>query len=158
MTAVQSEASAPIVAAWGRGDRRVAGIERRPSVASALAVSDPGLLGDRALETVRASAGGAVAVSDEEILAATRELATEGLFAEPSGAVTLAAVPKLVKRGEIDREESVVCVITGSGFKDFDRIASMVKIPERVVSGYDEMMAAAVAVGGGASASVGGDA
>jgi threonine synthase len=149
MTAVQARDCAPIVEAWTRGDREVAGIEKKPTVASALGIADPGLLGNRALEMIRASGGAAVGVSDEEILTATRQLAQEGLFVEPSGAVTLAGLPKLVASGQVDRDESVVCVVTGSGFKDFERIAQMVRIPERVIDSYDEMVAVATALGGG---------
>ena len=147
MVAVQARDCAPIVEAWARGDLEVTGIEKKPTVASALGVADPGLLGNRALEMIRASGGAAVGVTDEEILTATRQLAQEGLFVEPSGAVTLAGLPKLVVSGEVDRDESVVCVVTGSGFKDFERIAQMVRIPERGISTYDEMVAVATALG-----------
>ena len=146
MVAVQAQDCAPIVEAWVRGDSEVAGIEKKPTVAGALGVADPGLLGNRALEMIRASGGAAVGVTDEEILTATRQLAQEGLFVEPSGAVTLAGLRKLVVSGEVDRDESVVCVVTGSGFKDFERIAQMVQIPERVISTYDEMVALATAL------------
>jgi threonine synthase len=146
MAGVQAEACAPIVAAWTRGESTVKGVERRPSVASALGVADPGLLGRRCLESIRTSGGAAVGVTDEEILAATRALASEGLFVEPSGAVTLAGLPRLVQSGHVDRDASVVCVVTGSGFKDFEQIARMVEIPERAVTTYDEMRAAAAAL------------
>jgi hypothetical protein len=43
----------------------------------------------------------------------------------------------------VHREESVVCVLTGSGFKDFERIVEMVQIPTEMVTGYDAMAAAA---------------
>jgi threonine synthase len=85
-------------------------------------------------------------VTDAEILTATRQLALEGLFVEPSGAVTLAGLPKLVASGHVDPGESVVCVVTGSGFKDFERIAEMVRIPKRVIGSYDEMVAVAKAL------------
>ena len=65
---------------------------------------------------------------------------------EPSGAVTLAGLPRLVRSGHVDREASVVCVVTGSGFKDFEQFARMVQIPERAVTTYDEMLAAATAL------------
>jgi threonine synthase len=143
MAGVQARACAPIVAAWEQGDRAVEGVEKGSSVASALGVADPGLLGARALEAIRASGGAAVGVTDEEILAATRALGREGLFVEPSGAVTLAGLPHLVRKGHVDREASVVCVVTGSGFKDFDALAGMVEIPERAVTTYDEMLAVA---------------
>lgn len=146
MAGVQAQACAPIVAAWERGDAEVKGIERRPSVASALGVADPGLLGTRTLQTIRASAGAAAGVTDEEILTAVRALGSEGLFVEPSGAVTLAGLPRLVRSGHVDREASVVCVVTGSGFKDFEQLARLVRIPERAVATYDEMLAAAAAL------------
>ncbi len=146
MTGVQAQACAPIVEAWTRGDPKVVGIDKKPSVASALAVADPGLLGNRALESIRASDGAAAGVTDDEILDATRELAREGLFVEPSGAVTLAGLPKLVRSGYVGRDESVVCVVTGSGFKDFERIVQMVEIPEGVITTYDEMVAVATAL------------
>src|SRR6266849_503659 len=150
MTAVQAQDCAPIVEAWSRGDPEVTGIEKRPTVASALGVADPGLLGNRALEMIGASSGAAVGVTDEEILLATRRLAQEGLFVEPSGAVTIAGLPRLVASGRVDRDESVVCVVTGSRFKDFEHIVRMVRIPERVISSYEEMLAVATTIRGGA--------
>jgi threonine synthase len=147
MTAVQAAACAPIVASWTRGHSTVAAIEKRSTVASALAAADPGLLGDRALHSVRASGGSAIAVDDGEILDAVRRLGEEGLLIEPSGAVTLAAVRRGIREGTIDREESVVCVLTGSGFKDFDRILDLVQIPSQVLPGYEAMLAEAERVG-----------
>ena len=82
-------------------------------------------------------------MEEAEIIEAVRLLAQEGLMIEPSGAVTVAAVRRGVRDGLIDRGESVVCVLTGSGFKDFDRILDLVEIPRDVVSGYDAMLAEA---------------
>ena len=65
---------------------------------------------------------------------------------EPSGAVTVAAVRRGVQDGLVDRGESVVCVLTGSGFKDFDRILDLVEIPRQVVSGYEAMLAEALRI------------
>jgi threonine synthase len=148
MTAVQAAPCAPIVASWIQGHPTVAAVEKRSTVASALAAADPGLLGDRALHSVRASGGAAIAVDDGEILDAVRRLGEDGLLIEPSGAVTLAAVRRGVREGTIDREESVVCVLTGSGFKDFDRILDLVEIPSQVLPGYEAMLAEAERVGG----------
>ena len=50
------------------------------------------------------------------------------------------------RSGAIGPSDRVVCVVTGSGFKDFERIAEMVEIPERIVEGYDEMLTAAKSV------------
>ncbi len=143
MTLVQGAGCAPMVRAWETGAPTIAPVEKKPTLASALAAADPGLLGARALEAVRASGGAAAAVTDDEIRGAMRDLAGEGLFIEPSGAVTLPALRRLVAAGHVDRGESVVCVLTGSGFKDFERIVEMVEIPRDVVTGYDAMLAAA---------------
>jgi threonine synthase len=143
MTLVQGAGCAPMVRAWETGAPTIAPVEKKPTLASALAAADPGLLGARALEAVRASGGAAAAVTDDEIRGAMRDLAGEGLFIEPSGAVTVPALRRLVAAGHVDRGESVVCVLTGSGFKDFERIVEMVEIPRDVVTGYDAMLAAA---------------
>jgi threonine synthase len=143
MTLVQGAACAPMVRAWETQAPAIAPVEKGPTIASALAASDPALLGARTLAAVRESGGAAAAVTDDEIRAAMLDLAHEGLFIEPSGAVTLAALRKLVASGHVHRDESVVCVLTGSGFKDFERIVEMVKIPSDVISGYDAMVAVA---------------
>ena len=147
MTVVQAARCAPIVDAWKRDLPRVVAIDKQSTVASALAAADPGLLGDRALQAVRASGGAGIAVDEAEILDAVRRLGREGLMIEPSGAVTVAAVLRGVADGSIDRDESVVCVLTGSGFKDFDRILDLIEIPSQVVSGFEAMLAEAERIG-----------
>jgi threonine synthase len=140
MTMVQGAACAPMVRAWETGAPTIEPVERGATIASALAAADPGLLGARTLQAVRESGGAAAAVSDAEIREAMLDLAREGLFIEPSGAVTLAGLRRLVRAGYVDAGESVVCVLTGSGFKDFERIVEMVEIPSEVVNGYEAML------------------
>jgi threonine synthase len=147
MTVVQAARCAPIVLSWKQGLPRVAAIEKQSTAASALAAADPGLLGDRALHAVRGSGGSGIAVDEPEILDAVRLLGQDGLMIEPSGAVTVAAVRRGVREGSIDPGESVVCVLTGSGFKDFDRILDLVEIPSRVIAGYEAMVAEAERIG-----------
>lgn len=67
-----------------------------------------------------------MSVSDGEILQSVRDLAAyEGIFAEPSGAAGLAGLRKLLSAGSIDREETVVVLVTGSGLKEPDRVIEM---------------------------------
>lgn len=143
MTVAQVAACGPIARAWENGEPTIAPVARGPTIASAVAAADPGLLGQRALDAIRASGGAAAAVTDDEIRQAMRDLASEGLFIEPSGSVAVAALRKLVANGRVGRDERVVCVLTGSGLKDFERVLEMVTIPERVVTGFDEMLLAA---------------
>ena len=70
------------------------------------------------LRALRESRGAALAVTDDEMRAATKLLgATEGVFASPEGAATVAALPYLRERGVIARETRVVLFITGGGLK-----------------------------------------
>lgn len=146
MTAVQAANCAPIVKAFQERADRVAGIEKGPTIATAIAGANPGLLGDLTLQALYESAGSAVGVSDEEIFDAVTTLGKEGFFIEPSGAVTLAGLRRQVLAGSIQPDERVVCVLTGSGFKDFDLLASRVTLPEQVIGNYEEMEAAAATV------------
>jgi threonine synthase len=59
-----------------------------------------------------------VAIDDEDILAAQRELAAaEGIFAAPEGAATYAALKVLVGDGWVKADERVVLFNTGAGLK-----------------------------------------
>ena len=76
------------------------------------------------LDIVRKSAGTAIAVSDDEIMAAVAELAsTEGIFAAPEGGAALAAYQQLLKTGFLKDSDKVVLFNTGSGYKYLDTFA-----------------------------------
>ena len=62
--------------------------------------------------------GTAIAVSDESILEAQKQLARmEGIFPAPEGAATLAALKELIKLKWVRPEERIVLFNTGSGLK-----------------------------------------
>ncbi len=70
------------------------------------------------LDALRASGGTAVAVTDEELIAATREIGSaEGLFCAPEGAACLPALKKLLADGQVKTDERVVLFNTGAGVK-----------------------------------------
>ncbi|NMB69507.1 MAG: threonine synthase [Chloroflexi bacterium] len=117
MVSVQAEGCAPIVRAFRQGSPRAEFWQDAHTLASGLRV--PGVFADRqVLRALRESGGAALAVSDEEITAAQRELAAgEGIFAAPEGAATLAALRHLRENGWIAADETVVLFNTGSGLK-----------------------------------------
>ena len=117
MVSVQSEGCAPIVRAFEEGRRFAPEFENAATVASGLRV--PKAVGDfLILDALRESGGTAVAVSDDELLAAVREIgAAEGLFVAPEGAACLPALRRLVARGEVKEGERVVLFNTGAGVK-----------------------------------------
>ncbi len=117
MVSVQAAGCAPIVEAYERGSESSEFWDDAATIASGLRV--PKALGDfLILRMIRASRGTAVTATDEEMLAAGRELAAfEGIYAAPEGAATLVAARKLVAAEWINPEETVVLFNTGSGYK-----------------------------------------
>ena len=106
MFGFQAEGASPLVSGHP--------VENPETVASAIRIGHP-VRGEDAL-TAAAESGGAIrAVSDTEILAAYRLLASkEGMFCEPASAASVAG---LLKYGPGDASQ-VVCVLTGRGIKD----------------------------------------
>jgi len=71
------------------------------------------------LATIKKSKGYAVSCSDEEILESILELAkNESVFAEPAGSILIAGPKTLTNEGKIDKNDVVICVITGHGLKE----------------------------------------
>ena len=117
MVAVQAEGCAPIVKAWEAHQSSAQFFPNAATIASGLRV--PGPLGDQLiLSMLRQTKGTAIAVSDQEMLQAGRELASlEGIFAAPEGAATVVAARKLAASGWIKPNETVVLFNTGTGYK-----------------------------------------
>lgn len=118
LVAAQSAAAAPIVAAFEKELADVEAVVAQPTVAESIQVGNPVSLGWRALAALRESNGTAVALTDEEILEAQSLIGRlAGIFAEPAGAISVAAARKLRNAGVIGREDLVVCNLTGHGLK-----------------------------------------
>src|SRR5215203_4712566 len=117
MVTVQAEGCAPIVQAFEEGKRFADEFPNAATTASGLRV--PKAIGDfLILDALRESGGTAIAVTDEELIAATREIgAAEGIFCAPEGAACLPALRQLLESGEVNQRESVVLFNTGSGVK-----------------------------------------
>ncbi|HEX2640327.1 MAG TPA: threonine synthase [Pyrinomonadaceae bacterium] len=117
MISVQSATCAPIVRAFHEGKRFADEFENAATVASGLRV--PKAIGDfLIIDALRASGGTAVAVTDEELIAAVGEIgAAEGIFAAPEGAACLPALRKLIADGAVEQGETVVLFNTGAGVK-----------------------------------------
>jgi len=117
MIAVQAEGCAPVVEAFNAGKKTCDFWENAHTLATGLCV--PKSFADQIiLKYIRESNGTAISVSDDEIIQSQRQLARrEGIFSCPEGAATLAALDKLVKRGAIHPEETIILFNTGSGLK-----------------------------------------
>lgn len=117
MVAVQAAGCQPIVSAFIANQRFAE--EHRNAATRAAGLRVPKAIGDfLILDAVRASRGIAVAVSDDEMLEAAREIGRlEGIFVAPEGGACYAALKKLRASGQIQPAESVVLLNTGSGLK-----------------------------------------
>jgi len=117
---VQASACAPIAEAWARGDRTVEPVEAGETVAYSIANADPPS-GNRVLAAARETGGGVLAVDDGAILDARRALsARAGLFVESACATSLAGARVLSDRGDLEGDDDVVLVATGTGFTERD--------------------------------------
>ena len=116
MFTVQSTGCAPVVEAFDAGAERATAWANPQTVAAGLRVPTP--LGDRLmLRALRESGGGAVAVSDEALVAAAHELQTgEGIDASPEGGAALAGAVELKRRGLLEPTDRVVLFNTGAGW------------------------------------------
>ncbi|WP_136717648.1 threonine synthase [Halorientalis salina] len=140
LTGVQAEGAAPMVEAIEEGlddTRRWEEVETR---ATAIRIGNP-VNAPKALPGIRHTDGTAVAVSDEQITAAQRDLAEEGVGVEPASAASVAGLRKLREQGEIEADEDVVCLTTGHLLKDPDAAAEAGADPEPVPNDTDEVLA-----------------
>jgi len=118
LVGVQSEFSSPIVNDFfGKKQEKLPKQKNFKSHALGVLVKDP-LYKELAIRFVKESKGTAIAIPESMILNSIDELIrNEGIFAEPSSALTLAAVHILNKEEKFDSDDKIVCLITGSGLK-----------------------------------------
>lgn len=117
---VQTAESDPITRAYRAAHDDVSALPPEDvgeTIAHSIGNPDPPS-GTRALTAARETDGAVVSVTDDAIRTAQRRLARPaGFCVEPASATPLAGVTQLADRGEIDGDESVVLVATGTGFK-----------------------------------------
>jgi threonine synthase len=121
MNGAQATGCSPVATAFAEG-RDVCRPVKPDTIAKSLAIGNPAD-GPYALDLARRTGGAIDAVTDDEIRDGIRLLAeTTGIFTETAGGVTTAVLAKLAERGDIDRGERVVLVITGEGLKTLDAV------------------------------------
>jgi threonine synthase len=123
MISVQASGCAPIVRAFEQHKPESEPWKDAATIAAGLRV--PKALGDfLVLDAIYRSGGAAVATEDDEILAGVRTLAQlEGIFACPEGGAVIAALPKLLERGVLKGEDTMILFNTGTAMKYLDVLA-----------------------------------
>ena len=119
-------------------------VERPETIATAIRIGAPASW-DKAVSAREESGGRIESVTDDEILAAYRDLARfEGLFCEPASAAGVAGVRKMAQAGRLDQDATVVAVLTGHGLKDPHTAERQVP---RVIEAAPTLASVAIALG-----------
>ena len=130
MRGFQAAGSAPIVLGHV--------VEKPETIATAIRIGNPASW-ESAIEAATDSGGAIDMVTDEEILAAYRMLATEeSVFCEPASAASVAGMLKV----GVPEGSTVVCVLTGNGLKDPDRAISQIEVPVTIEPEMDAILSA----------------
>ena len=141
MIAAQPHGCAPIVDAFKRDSSNVIPVEHPDTVAKSLAIGDPGD-GRYVLKRLQQYNGFAEESNNKEILDAILLLArAEGIFTEPAGGVSIAVLQKMVEQGKIDKNDKVVCYVTGNGLKATEAIMEVLQKPKVMKADIGEISA-----------------
>lgn len=124
MLGFQAEGAAPIVRGFP--------IKNPKTLATAIRIGNPASW--KTAVAARDESGGLIdIVSDNEIIAAYRLLAEkEGVFVEPASAASIAGLAKLAKKRYFKKPARIVCILTGGGLKDPERVLKTIKEPKVV--------------------------
>ena len=124
--AAQAAGCAPVVRALEAGLEFPDPVKPH-TMAKSIAIGNPAD-GFQVLRAVRSTGGSGAMVEEDEIVDGITLLAeTEGIFTEAAGGVTVAATRKLIERGALPRDQSIVICVTGNGYKTVEILSSIVK-------------------------------
>jgi threonine synthase len=114
LVGVQSASCDPLYQAFKGGKDEIPSIEKGETVAEGIAIAVP-VRGRQILKAVYETEGEVLAVREEEIYGAVKEMGRKGYFIEPTSAATIAGLKRYLDRKE--RQETVVSTFTGTGLK-----------------------------------------
>ncbi len=116
---IQSLEINPIDRAYQRGESKIEAIVPGKTMATGVVVDNPGIAGEVALKGILETGGFVVSVPEENILESFKLLPLEeGIFAEPTGALSFAGLKLAMEKGLVKSGEKVVCIDSATGFKD----------------------------------------
>ena len=137
--AVQPANCAPIERAYRLGLSHVEAVEKKPSLAEAVSITDPAIGGARVLEVIKESKGMVVAIEEEDIRKTMQLLASkEGLAIEGAGALGAAAWIKLKNENNPIVNGVSIVSLTGIGLNDLESGIGLVNMPNKVTKNYEE--------------------
>ncbi len=119
---VQSAACCPVYKAYAENRAQ---IERSPQTYETLAegiTSEAPIRGNTIMQALRETNGAITIVDEAEIESGTKDLASKGIYVEPTSAVIVKAFDKFVESGIIRVGDITVSILTGSGLKATDKL------------------------------------
>src|SRR5271165_3360151 len=119
LSVIQAEGANALVRTLREADGKRLVSVHAETRATAIRIGNPASW-KKAVHVLDATGGVCEQVTEIEIAQAKAEIGAEGIGCEPASAVTLGGLKKLVKRGFVKPEESVVLVLTGNLLKDPD--------------------------------------
>jgi len=122
LVGVQAVSCAPLYQAFRKKWRETIPIEKRDTLAEGIAIADP-VRGKQILKAIRDTGGEVIAVTEQEIRTAFREMGWRGYFIEPTSAATIAGVKRYLKTRR--KREIVVSTLTGTGLKAVEKIGHL---------------------------------
>lgn len=120
LVGVQSASCAPLYEAFKKGSQDAIRIEKQDTLAEGIAIAKP-VRGKQILDVVKKT-GEMLAVTEEEIGMALKEMGQEGYFIEPTSAATIAGLKKYMKHF---KEDVIVSTLTGTGLKATEKIGHL---------------------------------
>ncbi|REE96400.1 threonine synthase [Thermomonospora umbrina] len=140
----QATGCSPVAAAFKAGHDVVRPV-KPATIAKSLAIGNPAD-GPYVLDVVRRTGGAIEDVSDAEVVEGIRLLAaTEGIFGETAGGVTVACLRKLVSTGALDPEAETVIINSGDGLKTLDAVAPVVGPSAEIAPTLEDFRASGLA-------------
>ena len=141
MTGVQAAGSMPVVKAIAEGLDVLVPQKDPETIATAIRIGAP-VNAEKALLAIRKTGGTALSVTDDEILAMQRDLARkEGIGVEPASAASVAGIKKMAEEGLLDKDEKIVCVVTGHLLKDPETVIRQCDAPVEIDADLNSLLA-----------------
>jgi threonine synthase len=124
MIAVQVAGADPVAIAFKKGLLKYVLKNPVESVAEGIVASES-YNSIFAVKALKESGGYPISVTDEEIVRNLRVAITNGMIIEPTSAAALAAVERMRNDEKVRKDETTVCMLTGSGIKTLSEISEV---------------------------------
>jgi len=117
---VQASGANPLFQMWQSGAPELTAVAKPETLATAIRIGNPRSW-KKSLQGIHFTNGFVLDVTDEEIAQAKDQIGRDGIGCEPASATTLAGLRKL----NLDKDATVVAILTGHVLKDTDYIIKM---------------------------------